>query len=649
MLGKQSIYKEALTVAVGSGIKGFPALFWRRWKGAFPTILFYVVQFLLVIWIFGSTYAMVVSCSTTFFQLRRKEANRLEDYLSMCLMSLLLCLLAFAASLNVWLCATLNFAVPFFLVFWKCSQFTPKGHMGYAMTFVFLEMRPPTLEQLPKQLATVAFCCALLVAALLLNARVAHITSDPAGQISASLRRLADLLDGLAGGGDNRAAGQELYDLARSFHRKGYDRRHLLHLPDRQKRCYHLLALLFQRASYLVADGSSWQAATATPAFAHTMHTLADVVRQLQGAWEPAARQRLAGRIQALLDHTDLPQGRLRIFYRSVLHTLLLLCRESFHAQRDPFFRKVPWRAAWSNLCQRFSPARFEFRFALRLAVVMTVSATVSFLWEFEHTYWFPLHAFLLLQPSYEESAHRMVTRPVGTAIGCLLVHLVYPWLPGLPGIFLFSLIMISLMYCCTPGTWVHPIFSTSFALTMATLTVQETEAIGLRLMYLGMAVALVLVVNAFLLPNRREPQFRRNFQEFYRLQAYYWQVIRRSLRQPVDPALFSELLSQFHMVYHEAAQYTDHQAPEEAEYHRKRLVILWNMFSELEQTEGLIQSGAVTPEEQTALDSVAAALGARICPLTDLNGVPVETLPQGELCYVVRRYMENAQTLTNA
>lgn len=634
---------------MGSGIKGFPALFWRRWKGAFSTILFYVVQFLLVIWIFGSTYAMVVSCSTILFQLRRKEANRLEDYAAMCLMSLLLCLLAFAAALNVWLCAILNFVVLFFLVFWKCSQFTPKGHIGYAMTFVFLELRPPTLAQLPTQLAAVGFCCLLLVAALLLNAKVTHITNDPASQISASLLRLAELLDGLADGGDDKAAGKELYDLARSFHRKGYDRRHLLHLPDQQKRCYHLLALLFQRASYLVTDGPSWQAATATPAFAHTMHTLADVVRQLQGAWEPAARQRLAARIQALLDHTDLPQGRLRIFYRSVLHTLLLLCRESFHAQHDPFFRKVPWRAAWSSLCQRFSPARFEFRFALRLAVVMTISTTVSFLWEFEHTYWFPLHAFLLLQPSYEESAHRMVTRPVGTAIGCIIVHLVYPWLPGLPGIFVFSLIMISLMYCCTPGTWVHPIFSTSFALTMATLTVQETEAIGLRLMYLAMAIALVLVVNTFLLPNWKEPQFRRNFQELYRLQAYYWEVIRRSLRQPVDPALFSELLSQFHMVYHEAAQYTDHQSPEEADYHRKRLVILWNMFSELEQTEGLIQSGAVTPEEQAALDGVAAALEERICPLTDLNGVPVETLPQGELCYVVRRYMENAQALLTA
>lgn len=174
----------------------------------------------------------------------------------------------------------------------------------------------------------------------------------------------------------------------------------------------------------------------------------------------------------------------------------------------------------------------------------MTISCTVSLLWDFEHTYWFPLHAFLLLQPSYEDSAHRMVTRPIGTAIGCLLVHLVYPHLLSTPVVFLFSLVMISLMYCCTPGTWVHPIFSTSFALTMATLTLAETEAIQLRLFYLAMAVLLVLIVNHFFLPNRREQQFRSNLRELTRLQGVYWRLVRRSLREDLDPAIFCELLA---------------------------------------------------------------------------------------------------------
>ena len=119
----------------------------------------------------------------------------------------------------------------------------------------------------------------------------------------------------------------------------------------------------------------------------------------------------------------------------------------------------------------------------------------------------------------------RMITRPVGTAIGCLGVHLVYPWLPGLTGVFAFALAMISLMYCCTPGSWVHPIFSTSFALALATLTVKEGQAIQLRLFYLLLAVALVLVVNRFLVPTRKATQFRHNLRTLCRLQASYWEM----------------------------------------------------------------------------------------------------------------------------
>ena len=112
-----------------SKVKDFWALFVRRWRNAFPTILFYIVQFLLVTELFGTTYAMVVSCSTTLFQVRRREPNEPGDYLRMCLMSLLLCLLAFAAGRSVWLCILLNFTVPFCLVLWRSSQFTPKGHI----------------------------------------------------------------------------------------------------------------------------------------------------------------------------------------------------------------------------------------------------------------------------------------------------------------------------------------------------------------------------------------------------------------------------------------------------------------------------------------------------------------------------------------
>jgi len=450
---------------------------------------------------------MVVSSTTTLFQIRRQRNNTGTYYIKLLFITLLLGMLAYLASRNAVLCVLLNFTVPFALVFFQSDQFAPKGYFGYAMTFVFLELRPPTPEEFPVQMLCLLFCTLVLIGALLLYARLSAPSTPPEEEITRGLTRLAELLEELAGGGGADGARRELEGLAQRFRRLGYARRSHFHLPDGQRRFYYLFALLFQRLSYLLAD-EDWGRLQAGPACGKVLVTLAGLVRQLQNAASPEARGALTERLQILLAEDALPQGRLRIFYRSFLHRLLLLLAEGEPRTRWP---RVPWREVFASGRRRLNLNNFEVRFALRLAVVMTISTTVSLLWEFEHTYWFPLHAFLLLQPSYEESAHRMITRPVGTAIGCLVVHLVYPWLPGLTGVFAFALAMISLMYCCTPGSWVHPIFSTSFALALATLTVKEGQAIQLRLFYLLLAVALVLVVNRFLVPTRKATQFRHN------------------------------------------------------------------------------------------------------------------------------------------
>ena len=118
------------------------------------------------------------------------------------------------------------------------------------------------------------------------------------------------------------------------------------------------------------------------------------------------------------------------------------------------------------------------------------------------HVYWFPLNAFLLLQPSFEDSEHRLVTRPIGTALGCLVVALVEPFLPTVPMQFAFAFLMMFFMYCSTPGTWGQPIFSTSFALILASMSMQDNTLIWLRIAYVITAVLLVSVASVIGLPT---------------------------------------------------------------------------------------------------------------------------------------------------
>jgi len=183
---------------------------------------------------------MVVSSTTTLFQIRRQRNNTGTYYIKLLFITLLLGMLAYLASRNAVLCVLLNFTVPFALVFFQSDQFAPKGYFGYAMTFVFLELRPPTPEEFPVQMLCLLFCTLVLIGALLLYARLSAPSTPPEEEITRGLTRLAELLEELAGGGGAYGARRELEGLAQRFRRLGYARRSHFHLPDGQRRFYYL-------------------------------------------------------------------------------------------------------------------------------------------------------------------------------------------------------------------------------------------------------------------------------------------------------------------------------------------------------------------------------------------------------------------------
>ncbi len=181
-------------------LKNYGEIFWKRFKNAFPTILFYSISFLLILLIFGVKYALVASTATTLFEVRYRKSVKIKELFKMIFMSLVLCILAFAATRNVVLCIILNFTVPFLLVFFQSSQFIPKGHFGYAMTFVFLELIPMTVSQFKVQLITVLFTSVLAAVCIMFYGRFFLAKTDRHKIVKNSLNDLAEILNNLADG-----------------------------------------------------------------------------------------------------------------------------------------------------------------------------------------------------------------------------------------------------------------------------------------------------------------------------------------------------------------------------------------------------------------------------------------------------------------
>ena len=238
------------------------------------------------------------------------------------------------------------------------------------------------------------------------------------------------------------------------------------------------------------------------------------------------------------------------------------------------------------------------------------------------------------------------MTRPIGTALGCLLAALAEPFLPTVPMQFTFAFLMMFFMYCSTPGTWVQPIFSTSFALILASMSMQDNTLIWLRIAYVITAVLLVSVINLFFFPTTKENQFALNLRRLFQLHASYWEIARRSLSQNVDLHEYNELLTEFHMIYAQCREYILKELPgETGTVYHELLVTLWKTFSELEQTAYLMQTGSAEQDEYPALMDLTMQLQKEIFP-------PQPTTPSvalhrdfrdKDLTYVLTQYMRNS------
>ena len=600
-------------------LRPYGSRFLKALQNASPVIVFFFAGFALVYGIFGMQYVSVVSVVTVFFQIRHKRNdNTPHRYARLLAVGSLLIVFAYLSSLNLWLCLLFNLCIPFVLVFAQSTQFNPKGYFSYAMIFVFLSLMPPEhLGELAIELLVFCICVGLMALSIRIYAQLFARPAAQAATLESGFTELSELLL-------------------------------LLACPEQQKQ-------LEQRFSYLIGD-SGWRGELDAGRI-RLLREISVFLRELA----PAAERPLVGRYsrregicwaQRMLDSMDIPEGRIKIFCRSLLHMMILILRRSSSYQEPVHtLDRRNFGELLRRIKARCTRESFEMRFAMRLSMVMTVSCGLSFLLPVTRSYWIPLNAFLLIQPSYEDSRYRMKTRPIGTLIGCCIQFLVYPLLPGLGGQIAFSLVMIALMYCAAPGTWNQPIFSTCYALTLTAMTLDQNIAITLRLLYLAAAVAIVFIVNSFFFPMRRETQFRYNFKALFRLNNSYWDIIRAGLTGETNLAVSNEILTYFHMIYQECSAYVKKNAflpfrPEQ----QTVLVNLWHMFSELEQIHFLVQTKCIRPEENGRLVRMIEAIQEELYPIISYENFPQIRkelrYEEPEAAYVLNQYLDHAEKL---
>ena len=642
----------------------------EKWRdqivGTLPVIVFFIALFWIVQLGFGDTYLLAVSPFTTLFETRLEKYNPPGQYARFFLVSALALVGARLAVTSVALCVVVNLAMPFALVFMRSSQLNPRRYFPYTMLFAFLQLRPGNLvESFATQAAVLAACCVTLSVGLLAAGALRRRKHEAHGRLHACVRRLANDLGRAAADGIDDNLRAELLSLRREFAALAYSAREDSTAPPRTTNLLDMLATLAQRTAYLTGnfDWSDRHRAD----HAALLAELSDLTRELDLVIDADAdgsqRAALAARSQELLRELRVEEPRFRIFCRSYLNMLALIVRVADDPQQRAWHMSATDVARTALFRKRPSLDSFEMRFSVRCGVVLAVSCSANLLLPVDHLYWYVLHAYLLLQPFPDESSRRMRTRMAGTALGCVFVHAVALLNLGWAGIMVLGMVLVAPLYAATPGTVTSAFFATAYAVTMASVSIDDGYATMMRLGSLVLAVVTVALVNRLVLPTSDRRLLAADVRQLFAMVRSSWDLVRTTLYERVDTVVSSERLLHFQMVHTQANAVLDsisasgERTAEIAEVTRYRdaadrmLFCLWEISCELEQLELMVRMGAVLPEERATFEKIIDLAEAHCDPERFGTGVDkaeelVFGLSDEDLRYVLQQYIDRAGEL---
>ena len=588
-IGKEFTWidREVLNTMIFDKGKQSLALFGSLVKQKFPTICFFLFLFYSILFLFGTPYIMIGMIATIHFQLNYKKNRTLKELFVFIITQVALVVFAFCATRNLFLCIILNIFVPCFFIFLKSSQFTPLGYLAYLMTFTFLQLTPVSISGFITQLLAMMYSLSLFIIVIVVSNHKYGNLSDSFQPKRQGTWLFTYFVTQLLDDPNTTIDLAPLQQIQHSLYEKAYETRNYHRIVSREGQEHYLFALLFQRFIYFLSFLQRNHSMIVATNREFLQNTVAYMEQLNLNNWK--YDEDLYQQGKSLYEQAK--KGGSNCFFQleMILRTTLLILEENSLKEKKHSSMKVPFLLRLKEyITHQLHPNSFEFRFSLRMSAILVIGMSYNLLTKNTRSYWLVLNMFLLLRPMYEESNTRMKNRFIGTTIGCIITCILFPFIPNGHFLIFIGSFLATLTFLPIPGTIIHTIFTTSFAIIMSSMAINGVLAAELRLLYTCIAIVIVLIINRFFFPTSSSQQFQYNIQYLFRIQKTYLELLEESMFHPIEYWKIGNGQMQYQLVYGQVKNFLKQSSTNTMFYSKETYEamfhILWDMFVEMEQ-----------------------------------------------------------------
>lgn len=521
-----------------------------------PTLVFLTIYFSIQR-LFGSENGIIVSSITLVFMRSRSERFIERSVLKTVFIYLILSVLAFLATTNLFSTIVLNLIIPFLLVYFMTDDYKPGGDFPFTMVFMYMQLVPITLDGLKIRMVAIVF--GLLIVYIALKISVLFKPADSERSLcKKGLKNMIEQYNSIIAKDFKTTKIQQLklFEINEKLSELIYNRRKNKYFAFSSAGNYFNFIIIFQHTDNV------------TLKLRHNPELLTEYnlayfrrfIKLLEETYDNFDNKNQDYLIAKFVEFSgknsvdDLMLNTELIFNIDTI--MMALNNISSHGKhniikhREPRGRLIAQKQLRRpyQLKHKMNVNSFKFCFGIRLAIVMTIAFIISFMINETYSYWLPMSAFLMIRPFYDESKKRIIRRIVGTIIGIAVSFGLFYIFREPEQLFILNLIFAFGMYAMENYAAVV-VFATCFALSMVVFASESNDAAWLRLIYTVLGGAISMAASKYILPVKYYDEFKNMADRIINIDVMMSQSLCRLAYNIHEGDMFRELIIESYMV----------------------------------------------------------------------------------------------------
>ncbi|WP_416487518.1 FUSC family protein [Brachyspira hyodysenteriae] len=528
--------------------------FLKRALDFLPSVLVGLFIMVLSTNLFGRENATIGVISIFVCALMRQSFT-VESFPAVAFRILLLGFLATIAEQNLFFTITLNFIVPFSIVYLLSDDFVPRNYFIYGFAYVLLQAYNIPISDIYLRMEAILTALLIIFIFLVLNRLLTKhkISNNLACKgIEAINKKISSLYNKTC----SLNKKDDLFPIINGYTSAIYVDTLKRHNTMNNRNINHFQLVLFLEEINILIDKEHQNIANFTDQDSEYFIELSKILEKISNLLKKDISKHekeynnVINDIDYFNDNYSLSNEKSNYEWVYTIMKLKNILSNMFENKKDEFEITRLFNLKFIRLRKEFNINKCHFRFSLKMGIIMCISFTVRYFLPEGiaiRGYWLPILSYIMLYPFYEEQKHNLKINVLGNFIGVFIFSVFFKYIPYdmiIPAIgvcFILSLASIN--------DFLKKIYGTISALISSFPYMPKLMSASSRVGFIIIALSIVWVFDHFIIRTESHKGMVDKISELIEIDTIIINQMRKAINNETTSQYLYEILLKAYMI----------------------------------------------------------------------------------------------------